>query len=86
MKTTLIPVRSLDRAERRLSELRSDSGRLSTLDRLSLHAGLWFLLRSARRNRRMTHEEYARHRAAERARQDAERERTHAAFGLWYLR
>jgi hypothetical protein len=86
MKTTSMPARSLDRAERRLRQLRADSDRLSPLDRLSLRVGLWLLLRSARRERSMTHEAYESHLLAERARAQAEAERVRAAFSLWFGR
>lgn len=86
MKTPVLPAQSLDRAERRLSELRVRHDRLTLLNRLSLHVGLWLLLRSARRRLAMTHEEHAAHARAEHARQAAERERVQAAFALWYAR
>jgi len=52
MNTTFMPVRSLDRVQQRLSDLRSRPERLSALDRLSLRVGLWLLLRSSGLDRR----------------------------------
>lgn len=86
MNSTLTPVRSLDRVEQHLSDIRAHSDRLSSLDRLSLRIGLWLLLRSARTRRALTTEEYERHVAAQRAREEAERMRARAAFAAWYGR
>lgn len=86
MNSTLMPVRSLDRVEQHLSDIRSRPDRLSPLDRLSLRVGLWLLLRSARTRRALTREDYERHLAAQRAREEAERMRARAAYAAWYGR
>jgi hypothetical protein len=87
MNTTLMPERSLDRVEQHLSEIRSRSHRLSVLDRLSLRLGLWLLLRSARTPRRvLTAEDWARHLAAQRARDEYERMSAQAVHVHWYSR
>jgi len=86
MNTTFMPVRSLDRVQQRLSDLRSRPERLSALDRLSLRVGLWLLLRSARTRRALTREDYERLVAAQRARDEAERAHARVAFSAWYGR
>lgn len=78
MNDLSMPVRSTDRAEQEILNAVVDPGaRISPLDRLSLRLGLWLLLRSTRRIRRMRdHVDHAHLLARQRAEQ--ERERAHA--------
>jgi hypothetical protein len=85
MNDLSMPVRSTDRSEQEILNVAIDPGaHISTLDRLSLRLGLWLLLRSSRRIRRMRDSaEYARVLAHRQAEQERERTAAWMHFDRW---